>query len=437
MMSIKIKSSARRFALLGALTMIVGLGAASAASATQVPIWTQNGTHIPFGTEVSYNASSVTGMQLQWTQGGMHYWIQCETLSASGKVEDYASGKAGTLKQTAGTFKGCKVVEVGEIQTAWNNTTCSVPKEIPLQFTSGTLTNTPYSGGGLKLSQVELGFVISNCPQNFIKGLEWRFWGDINGNEGNGAWPGEILFPEGTALSMNASGSGATVDFGMNIQGSGFTPIKIAQEEIVEPHNPGHHYWYSGGAQRKGEGARTLIKAGAPASIKGSGNSMTIEAALAGVPTQVACSAGTTSGSVENPAGGGDGTASVSFALSGCTVPLPAGRGCYVEGGTVTTETMAGSLAAAEAFAPLKLTASPKLATVKIRGCTITALNNDWSLTGSLLVSPYLSLGNPGKWSILKSQNEANLLKLGGVKAIASGLVSAETAAGEAVTWTE
>ena len=174
MMSIKVKSLARRFALLGALTMIVGLGAASAASATQVPVWTQNGTHTPFGTEVSFSGSSVTGMNIQWTQSGLHFWVQCQALSASGKVEDYAYGKAGTLKPNspweAGTFKACGVVEVGPIQTAYNNTTCSVPKEIPLKYTSGALTNTPYSTGGLKLSGLEIEFQINGCPAHAYEG---------------------------------------------------------------------------------------------------------------------------------------------------------------------------------------------------------------------------------------------------------------------------
>lgn len=453
-MSIKLKSAGRRLTLLIMLTVVVGLGAASAASATQTPVWTQNGTHIPFGTEVSYGASAVTGMNLQWTQGGMHYWIQCQTLSASGTVEDSGPGKAGTLKPTssveAGHFQGCNVVEVGEIQTAWNNTTCSVPKEIPLKFASGALANTPYAGGGLKLSGLEIEFVISNCPAHFIEGLNWRFWGDVNGNEGHGAWPGEVLFPEGTPLSMNASGSGANIDFGMNIHDAGFTPIiigeekdekEIEEEEIAEEEellNPGHHYWYTGGAGRKGEGARTLVPAGSPLAIAGSGDSISIEGSLSGVKTKVSCSNGTTAGSVENPAGGGNGTASVSFTFTGCTVPVPAGRSCYIEGGTIKTETMAGSLAAAETFAPMKLTASPRLALISIRGCTISSLNNNFPLTGTLMVSPYLRSGLPGVWAMFKSQNEASkLLKFGGVTAWAAGLLRAETAAGEAVTWTE
>jgi len=441
-MGIKARSAARRFAFLGALTMIIGLGAASAASATQVPIWTQNGTHIPFGKEVSFSGSSVAGMDLQWTQAGGHYLVECERLAADGKAENYASGKAGTLKpvpispwESAAVFKGCVLVEMNSVETVWTNSTCKVPKEIPVNYASGDLTNSPYSTGGLKLSKVEMSFIISGCPHGFNEGIEWRFWGDFSGNEGNGAWPGEVGFPE-SPVSMNMSGTGATIAFGMNIHDATPTPIKIAEEEVVAPHNPGHHYWYKGGAQRRGEGAQTLIAAGATQAIKGSGGSLGIEGVLAGIKTKISCANSTTTGSVENPAGGGNGTASVSYSFTGCTVPVPAGKSCYIEGGGFTTNTLPGVLQKAEAFAPMKLAGTgvnETITTVPIRGCTVGSLNNNFPLTGSLVVSPYLNLSVPGMWSVDKTQP----LFFGGNSASASGQLGAETSSGEAVTWTE
>jgi hypothetical protein len=443
-MGIKARSAAHRFALLGALTMIIGLGAASAASATQVPVWTQNGTHTPFGTEVAFSGSSATGMNIQWTQSGLHFWVGCQALSTSGKIEDSAYGKAGTLKPNtpleAGTFKACGLIEVGD-QTANNNTTCSVPKEIPFKYTSGALTNTPYSTGGLKLSGLEIDFQINGCPQHTYDNLTWHFWGNLTGNEGQGAFPGEILFPEGTPIAVNAGGSAASIDFGMRIPDAAETPIKIGEEEVVAPHNPGHHYWYTGGAQRKGEGAQALVAAGSPLAIKGSGNTMSIEGSLSGIKTQVSCNGGTTTGSVENPAGGGDGNASVTLAFTGCTVPVPAGKGCYIEGGGFSTGSLPGALQKAEAFAPLSLKGTgggELIATIPIRGCSAAVLNNNFPVTGSLLVSPYLNLSAPGSWTVAKSQTESSkLLKFGGNYAAAGGILKAETSGGQAVTWTE
>jgi hypothetical protein len=433
-MAINVTLITRRLAVVGALVMIIGLGVAHAASAaTKVPIWTAGGTHLPFGTEVSYGGSAASGLNLKWHQSGLPLWIQCNTLASTGKVENYASGKAGTLKASSAAFRGCKVVEVGE-QT-YPTTTCSVPSEIPLKVTSGELTNTPYSGGGLKLSNIELDFEIKHCPF-FIDELEWRFWGSVTGNEGLGAFQGEVLFPEKTSLAVNAGGTGAEIEFGLDLEGSGSTPIKIGEEEMVVPHNPGHHYWYTGGAMRRGEGARTLVAPGSALAIKGSGNALRFEGTAAGIKTTISCSGGTTTGSVENPSGGGNGTASVGLGLTGCSVIKPEGKSCVVKGGSISTQTLTGSLSAAEVFAPMKLTKSGEWAQVTIEGCTtVEGLNNTFPLSGSLFVSPYLS--PTGAWAIQKSQNEGALLKFAGQKAVPSGEVGAESRSGQAVTWTE
>jgi hypothetical protein len=438
-MTIKVKPLARRFAMVGALIMITGLLAASAASAsTKVPIWTSGGTHLPFGTETSFSSSSLSGLNLKWFVPNIPFWIQCEKLSANGTVENYASGKPGALKptETPFAFKGCLVVEVGE-QTAWGGTTCSVPKEIPVEITSGELTNTPYSNGGLKLSNLFMEFQINGCPGHFLENYPWRVVASPTGNEGQGAWPGEVLFPEGTAVTINGAYKGE-MEFGLNVQGAGPTPIKIAEEEITEPHTPGHHYWYTGGAMRKGEGPRTLVTPGSPLTIRGGSNSINLEATLSGVATKISCSGGgSTTGSVENPAGGGDGIANASFGFAGCTVVKPEKKSCVVEGGSISTVTMAGALSPAEQWPPLKFTSSEPLAKFKVTGCTVAVLNGTYELNGSLSTSPYLNLAKPALWPILKSQNEGGVLTLRGQKAVAYGEVTAETSTGEVVTWTE
>lgn len=430
-----VRSVARTFALMGALTMIIGLVAASAASAaTQVPVWSSNGSRLPFGSETSFSGTAVSGLNLKWTLSGAQFWIQCNTLSASGTVENYAYSRAGTLKPSAGSkFTGCRVAQVGE-EYAINNTPCSVPAEIPVEYSSGELTNTPYSSGGLKLSKISLSFKISNCPEHLYESITWKFTGSPTGNEGHGAWPGEILFPEGTPLTVNSGGSGAEAEFGLKVQAAGFTPIKVTEEELTEPSNPGHHYWYTGGAGLiRGEGAQTLVAAGSPLTVKGSGvkSNIVIEGALSGVKTTISCAEGTTAGSVENPAGGADGTASLTLGFSGCNVLKPEGKSCYVKGGGFSSEPLSGTLATAETPV-LKLTAPGALAKITIAGCTLTSLNNWFPLSGSLLVSPTLNLERRGSWAIPNSQTE---LKFGGNKASASGLIGAETTSGEAVTW--
>jgi hypothetical protein len=440
-MTIKVKLLGRRLAMAGALVMIIGLVAASAASAsTKVPIWTSGGTHLPFGTETSFSASSIHGMNLKWNAGGIPIWIQCETLSASGTVEDYASGKPGTLNPTPGTpfkFKGCHVVEVGE-QTAWSGTTCSVPSEIPLEINSGELTNTPYANGGLKLFNLYMTFQINGCPGGIFQNFEWKVVGvgGPTGNEGQGAWPGEVLFPEGTAVTLN-SGYKGEIEFGLNIQGAGFTPIKIAEEEITEPNTPGHHYWYTGGGMRKGEGPRTLVTPGSPLAISGGSNTINLEASIAGVATKISCSgSGSTTGSVENPSGEKDGIASASFGFGGCTVVKPEKKSCAVEGGSISTVSLAGSLYGAAQWPPLQFKpASDPIATFNVTGCTLAALNGKYELKGSLFVSPYLNSEKPGMWAIPYGENHGKgFFTMRGQPASASGEVTAETSKGEAVT---
>jgi hypothetical protein len=430
-MTFKVKSLVRRLTIAGALVMIVGMAAATAASAaTKVPIWSSGGTHLPFGEEVSFSGSSVSGLNLKWNASGIPIWIQCENLSASGKVENYASGKPGTL--TPGgpfAFKGCQLVEPGE------STKCSVPSELPVEVQSGELTNTPYSSGGLNLKNLYMTFYISGCSGGVFNNFQWKVLASPTGNEGTGAWPGEILFPEGTAVTVNGVYKGE-MEFGLNVQGSGFTPIKVTEEEISEPSTPGHHYWYTGGGMRKGEGPRTLVTPGSPLSITGVTNSINLEATISGVATKISCSgAGSTTGSVENPTGEKNGIASASFGFVGCTVPKPEKKSCVVEGGTISTNSLAGALSGGEwPLLQFKPTTSP-IATFKVTGCTVGALNGTYTLDGSLFVSAYLS-GNPlGAWSIPSASNKAGSgLTLRGQPASASGQVTAETSKGEVIT---
>ena len=434
-MKSNVNSSVRHLAVVGALIAVAGLLAASTAAAktTNVPIWTSGGTNLPFGSQVSFSGSSLSGMNLKWTSSGIPIWIQCETLSASGTVEDYASGKAGTLTPGAPyKFEGCQVVQVGK-QTAENNTTCQVPSEIPLEHTSGELTNTPYSGGGLKLSGLYMTFQINGCPGGAFEHYTWKLAGSPTGNEGAGAWPGEVLYPEGTAVTL--SGVSGEMQFGLRLQDGSGAPIVIAEEEISDPNTPGHHYWYTGGGMRKGEGPRTLVTPGSPLTITGASNAITLEATISGLLVKIVCGgSGSTTGTVENPAGELDGVANASFGFGGCTVAKPEGKSCTVEGGSITTASMPGTLYGTGTLLDFTPT-SGTIATFEVGGCTIGSLNGSYKLKGSLFAQGVLDTSLPGKWSIPYSENQGKgLLKLRGQAASAAGSVSAETSGGEAVT---
>jgi hypothetical protein len=428
-----------RFTVVGALIAVIALCAASSASAsTKVPVWSSGGTNLTYGSEVAFSGGSVSGLTLKWTWSGVPFWVQCNSLSANGTVENYASGKAGTMKPAAENalkFKGCVLIQAGEVQTIWNNTTCSVPAEMPAEIKSGELTNTPYTSGGLKLTNFSMSFYINNCPGGFLQNLLWTASGSFTGNEGKGAWPGEVLFPEGTSVTVNNGATKGEINFGLNVQGAGPTPIKIAEEEITEPSTPGHHYWYTGGGQRKGEGPLTLVTPGTPLTITGGFNSMTIEGRVAGVSTTVSCSgAGSTSGTVENPAGEKDGIANVSFATAGCAVTKPTGKSCVVKGGGFTTSSLPGTLSGTE-WPLLQLKPAGEFANITLEKCTVAGMNNTFPLSGLFYVSPYMNLSNAGRWSIPTEANKSGSgLTWAGQQASIRGEVTAETAGGVAVT---
>lgn len=432
-MIIGAKAAVRLLAIAGALLVLSSLATASAASAA-TPVWSENGTHLKFGSAVPFSAASAHGMTLKWTYQGLPMWVECNNLTASGTVENSGEGKAGTLKPTVGAaFTGCRLVQAGE-QATWTGTTCRVPAEIPFEYKSGALTNTPYIGGGLKLSNVAIKFEITNCPHEYFHFITWEFFGEVTGTEGHGALPGEIRVPAGTHLETHGP-ENAEITFAMRFLDGEFTstPIKVVEDE---PLTPGHHYWYTGGGATE-EGPPTLVPAGSPLSFEGAGNKLTLEGILAGFEVTISCSGGTSAGSVENPVGGGNGTASLTLTYVGCTVlrPEKEQKSCIIENGKISLAPMTGVLYKEGRYGPLKFSKFGRLALVSIHGCTTVALNHNWELTGNIYVSPYLDPRSPGAWSIPVSLTED--LILGGNEAIATGSLVAKTSSGQPVSLAE
>lgn len=222
----KVRVAARLHAFLGALTMIAAFSVVSAASAAAtVPVWSTNGTPLPLGVSTSFSpeATSVRGLNMSWQASGVHYEIECNTLSMKGVVENPTSGAA--LLQGEGHFQGCRVAEVGLPFTS-----CTIPPEIKVKMGAGNrLTNTPYANGGLYLASFVSGPVFfSNCPGH--EHVEWLFGGRMTGYEAPGAWPGEIVFPEGTPATVLAPGEKGEIRFGINIRETGsLAPVKIME----------------------------------------------------------------------------------------------------------------------------------------------------------------------------------------------------------------
>jgi hypothetical protein len=88
-------------------------------------------------------------------------------------------------------------------------------------------------------------------------------------------------------------------------------------------------------------------------------------------------------GTMENNVGGwAEGSGTILF--KNVTVTLPAGKGCEVVGGSVTTNKLAGTtqgLTNELKFSPFTGTT---FATFEIKGCSVTALNHVYTATGSV-----------------------------------------------------
>jgi hypothetical protein len=145
---------------------------------------------------------------------------------------------------------------------------------------------------------------------------------------------------------------------------------------------------------------------------------------LSGLETEIQCTGVSSSGSMENSETAASGTGTIFY--SGCTVTKPAGRGCTVKGGSVTTKTLKGSTAG-QTGTNLKVEANSgtELASVTLENC----LNNkppntSYPVAGSL-VAP---TSGATATTTVSATKAAGTLTFGGNPA---GLEGATTLSGE------
>lgn len=107
---------------------------------------------------------------------------------------------------------------------------------------------------------------------------------------------------------------------------------------------------------------------------------------LSGVATELQCTGLEGTGEMENKEiekevflAHGTGT----LTYTGCTVLKPAGKGCVVNGGKVTTNELTSTSEGSETLA-IKPASGETFASITIEKCTVSALNNTFPVTGSL-----------------------------------------------------
>ncbi|HET7445573.1 MAG TPA: hypothetical protein VFJ57_13045 [Solirubrobacterales bacterium] len=183
---------------------------------------------------------------------------------------------------------------------------------------------------------------------------------------------------------------------------------------------------------KQDETTTTLATNSNTASETTAAQSATIKAALAGVTTEITCKEVSGEGSFENKSSGGEmylhSEGKLHFA--GCSVKLPAEKGCKVKGETLLTETITTtSLGQGDSVKVVPKNESGKFAEVTIEGCSIAALNNTCPITGS-----FKAVGPGATLTTTHTQvTTENTLKFGGQKAglEVSMTVNAHSNAGE------
>lgn len=152
-----------------------------------------------------------------------------------------------------------------------------------------------------------------------------------------------------------------------------------------------------------------------------------LKSTLLGINTEVACTAVEGSGTISNKEEIFEkeiemfGHATGKLTFSGCVVNLPAGKGCKVKGGAITTEEITvrtRSVGLEAEVKPAKV--EGKFATITIEGCSTEALNNSFPVTGSFKVQ----MNGATLTSTHAEVTTQNTLKIGGQKAGLDGAVT-------------
>lgn len=126
------------------------------------------------------------------------------------------------------------------------------------------------------------------------------------------------------------------------------------------------------------------IPVGTATSIATSGSLFKLKSVQSGVTLELQATGMTGTGTMENQSSNAIGAGSLTF--TGVTVTAPAGHGCVVKGGQVTTTEIAGStkgLTNEVLFSP-NLLFSTMLASIVIESCNLTVLNHAYALQGSV-----------------------------------------------------
>lgn len=295
---------------LTALVMVAAaLGAVTpAVAATQHWASASPATQIAEGTSQSFTAKNVGSVQLKWKLGGGTIVISCSSLTASGNVGNPSGGGSGTLGGTSLTLAGCTT----------NVATCTIVSgSIPFEPIKGYARNEagervrfePNTGATLAVVK----FAGGSCTLPPSAPITGYFEAVSNPTQS-----GRYSISGTPQLKM----VGSELDMGAELSLAATSGQSLTLSSLGSPGIP---HWFLA------SGSWAALSAGASTSYWSTAVPLTLNTKIAGAKVEISGCEGIYAGSVENPTGGGAGTASSTFQpewASGCQINT---KGCFIE----------------------------------------------------------------------------------------------------------
>lgn len=297
----------------GLVVVLIALGsiaaAASASAATQH--WASS-TQLSFGsaTEVSGSAGAAGRFRLKFDLAGMEGEVACTSMSSSGSVENPSTGGSGTLVSEAFELSNCELAGIPA---------CKIQNgKVPFEAMNGHV----YAEGGSDRIEYKPASGSTVAVLNFASrtgqycGLApQQIKGEGFTARAIAARPGEYeVRPEDVHLSLLEEPVSMSGEFALSQTSSGKKMV------LSSAASPGSPHWYLNSA------AWSALSAGKATSYSSYGQmTFDLQSEVGGVSFEMSCSgtSNSISGSLENPSGGGAGTASATLDLGGCTLLLP------------------------------------------------------------------------------------------------------------------
>jgi hypothetical protein len=303
-----------RLTRLGGLVIaLIAIGAVAAAgSASAATQHWASSTQLPFGNSTEVTGTLATGsiLAMDFDLAGAEIEVSCKSLSSTSSTENPSTGAAGTLTSKGFELSGCEMVGLPACMIQSGSIPFAAMNGYAYAGVGGDwIDYSPVSG-----STVATLNLVSRTGKHCPIASPQYFKGEGFSVRAMAANPGEYgILPQDVHLSVREEPVSMWGDFELAQTSSGKAMVLSSATSPAPPH------WYLGSA------AWNNISAGKATTYSSYGPmSFDLQSETYGIPFEMSCTGTSNSigGSLENPSGGGAGTASATLNLGGCTLPV-------------------------------------------------------------------------------------------------------------------